>query len=74
MTTATERRQEIGKTIHESMAALKDIDWSKESESITFAQKGLDESVTAYCEGNASKAEVKASYKAWVNSHRGGLF
>lgn len=69
-----ERKREIGQTISAAMAKLTDIDWTKESPAITDAQSGLDEMVTRYVEGKASKDDVKNSYKAFVNAHRGGLF
>lgn len=72
-TTAKERRQEIGKTISNAMAQL-DIDWSRESEAISAAQSELDEVTMKYVENGASKTEVKAVYKRFVNAHRGGLF
>ena len=73
-TGARERATEIGKTISEAMQKLSDIDWTRESPAITEAQAQLDEQVTLYCENKASKRDVKWTYQAWVNAHRGGLF
>lgn len=73
MMTATERRREIGETISQAMKKV-DVDWTRESESITSAQNEMEETMALYCENKASKADVKASYQAWVKAHRGGLF
>lgn len=72
----TERRQDIGRTISEAMKKLSDVDWSRESPGITEAQAELDETTTRYCEGKASKAEVKVAYRSWIETlrDRGGLF
>lgn len=74
VTTAKDRRHEVGKTLNSAMAQLKDVDWSRESEGTIQAQAELDEVVSKFCEGNASKADVKSAYKQFVNAHRGGLF
>ena len=74
MTTPAERQREIGITIREAMSKLSDIDWTRENESIISAQAELNEVTALYCEGKVSQAEVKRSYKAFVNAHRGGLF
>lgn len=71
--TPKERLREIGKVISEAMSKV-DVDWSRESPTITERQADLDEMVTQYYEDTASKAEVKAAYKAWVRAHKGGLF
>lgn len=72
--TYLERAREIGKTLREALAKVTDVDWTRESESISLAQAELDESVTKYCEGTASRAEVKSCYQAYVKALRGGLF
>ncbi len=72
--TYLERRREIGKTLRDAMAKVTDVDWTRETPAITAAQADLDEAVTKYCEGAASRAEVKLCYQAWVNAHRGGMF
>jgi hypothetical protein len=71
MSTAAERRREIGQTISEAMKKL-DIDWTREGAAITTAQAEMEEAMALYCEGKASKIEVKRAYKTWVNAHRGG--
>lgn len=72
--TYLERAREIGQTLREALAKVTDVDWTRESESISLAQAELDEIVTRYCEGAASRAEVKSCYQQFVNAHRGGLF
>lgn len=71
-TTSSTRRQEIGQTIVAAMKQV-DVDWTRESEAITSAQNEMEETMALYCENKASKADVKASYQAWVKTHRGGL-
>ena len=56
-TTATDRRQDIGRVISDAMRKLSDIDWTRESESITAAQADLDESMSLYVENKASRVE-----------------
>jgi len=56
-TTATDRRQDIGRTISEAMAKLSDIDWTRESPAITEAQAELDEAMSLYVENKASRVE-----------------
>lgn len=73
MSTATERRREIGATIFSAMSKV-DVDWTRENESIISTQAELDEMWARYSEGKASKVEVKSAYKNWVNAHKGGLF
>lgn len=74
--TFLERAREIGQTIRAAMVdpKLSDVDWTRDSPAIAEAEDHLNEKMTLYCENKASKADVKDSYKIWVNAHRGGLF
>ena len=68
-----ERLREIGNTIRTAMCKL-DIDFTRESPAISEAESRLNEAVSQFVEGAASKLDVKSAYKTWVDAHKGGLF
>jgi hypothetical protein len=74
MTTAKERRQEIGKVIATAMKALPDVNWAKESPAASESLDVMNEMIARYGEGTASREDCRQAYKNYLNACRGGLF
>lgn len=69
-----DQRQEIGQLIGDAMRSAEGVDWAKEDERISAAQVDLDEAMTLYVEGAATKTIVRAAYHKWRDLHKtGGL-
>lgn len=77
MSTATERRAEIGNAVADAMKSLpaNEYDFSKVSDAISKAGHDLDEAMCDYRDGNVTRRFVQGKYQIWRDLHRtGGLF
>jgi len=66
--TRLSRRLEIGKTIHDAMGAYEKshkVDWTKAGEQ---ESNNLNEVLTQYVEGTASREDVKRVYQQYVQT------
>lgn len=69
---STERKQQIGKLIGDAMKSARGVDWTRENPAITKAQADLEELMTQYCEGTATKTVVRSAYHKWRDPHKTG--
>lgn len=67
-----ERRAEIGQTVSQAMKSLsakRTMDWTRETPEISAAQAVLDETMTQYVEGTATREDVKKAYRTYADLH-----
>lgn len=64
-----ERLTSIGKVLRDAMGERKAMDWTKDTAATKKAQAALDDRVSCFVEGGATRTDVREAYQFFAKAH-----